>query len=525
MTRRLRRLVAVCALLAWWPAEHTHAESRRSPSDLAQVSQLIDALQLDEAERLLAEIDAKSPGNANVVWNRALLDFYRGEYGSAVELSKVALETGGGKASKNWMMFGDLFRSTEALTRDYRKVTSDDGRYVVSFADGKERVLAPYALDVLAAADRALTKILGTPVPGPVRLEIYPSEDSLAEVSSLTVEQIETSGTVALCKWNRLMITSPRALVRGYPWADTVAHELTHLYLSYLTKEKAPVWLQEGSAKLLERRWRPDETTFELEPTSRELLATATKGGKLLTFEQMHPSIAMLPSQDDAALAFAQVSTFMAEFVKVHGEPALRSAYGLVAEGTDARDALAKAAGKSFSELERAWKTTLPRTKEASAPRKLARRFRASQGDKPDESDDVASEAAKKFLRLGDLLWDARRTRAAMIEYDKAFRANTDDPIVASRLSRAALEAGDAARSLAAVDGLVKRYPDHAPTHAVRGAALAALGRNDEARLALIEAIRINPFDSDPHCVLGKISTDDREARIEREACKLLSGQ
>lgn len=488
---------------------------------LGRASDLIEALHLSEAEQLLSSL----PSSPQVIFQRALAAFYRGDYASAVAgMDESIASVGEGRAPKPWISTRDLAQATRDLTQHYQTETSRDGRFVVLFPRGEDQILVPYALDVLSSMDRMLSSILGMAVPGPIRLEVYASAAALAQVSTLTLDQIETSGTVALCKWNRLMITSPRALVRGYPWVDTIAHELTHLYLSYVTEEKAPVWLQEGTAKLLERRWRSDAGQFELDPTSRGLLERATRDGKLLGFEQLHPSIALLPSQDDATLAFAQVSTFMNSFVIAHGESALRSAFGHVRSGADARDALALAAGTRFGELERAWRADLPRTPQPSAPRKLQRRFRATQTDAPDESQDVAASEARRHLRLGDLLFSQRRVRGAMFEYEKAQRADGDDPIVAARLARAALEAGDPARSLAAVEPLLLRYPEHAPTQAVRGAALAELGRGPEAQRALLEAIRINPFDPDPHCRLAKVAQVAEEQRIERDACTILGG-
>ena len=52
------------------------------------------------------------------------------------------------------------------------------------------------------------------------------------------------------------MVTTPRALAYGYPWLDSINHELVHYAVSTLTGDRAPVWLQEGLAKFLERRWR-----------------------------------------------------------------------------------------------------------------------------------------------------------------------------------------------------------------------------------------------------------------------------
>ena len=58
---------------------------------------------------------------------------------------------------------------------------------------------------------------------------------------ALTEEEIKTSGTIALCKYNRLMITSPRDLVYGYGWADTVAHELIHLLINRRSRNTVPI--------------------------------------------------------------------------------------------------------------------------------------------------------------------------------------------------------------------------------------------------------------------------------------------
>lgn len=515
----MRLWIALCCWLCAAPAL-----AAPGGKDVGRAADLIEALQLTEAAKLLTELEASYPDAAPIVFQRALLAFYSGDYTGAAELAERAVQQiGEQQAPKAWLSTRELIVSTREATRNYQHETSPDGRYSVAFPPGQDRVLLPYAFEVLENMDRVLRNVVGVPVPGPIRLEIYPSASALAQVSTLTLEQIETSGTVALCKWNRLMITSPRALVRGYPWVDTIAHELTHLYLSYVTEERAPVWLQEGTAKLLERRWRDPNGNFELDPTSRALLLRATRDNKLLTFDQLHPSIALLPSQDDATLAFAQVSTFMNTFIGAHGERSLRDAFQQIAHGTDARDALARATGLKFGDLERNWKATLPKAPATNAPRKLARRFRAAGSETPDESQDVAVTEARRFLRIGDLLWSRRHVRGAMLEYEKAHRADSDDPIVAARLARAALEAGDAGRSLAALEPLLTRYPEHAPTHAVRGAALHELGRLPEAHSALLEAVRINPFDPDPHCRLFRIAQEPEEARAERTACSMLS--
>ena len=56
------------------------------------------------------------------------------------------------------------------------------------------------------------------------------------------------------------------------------------------------------------------------------LLAKALRAGKLITFEAMHPSMAKLPSAEDATLAFAEVATAIAYLHARGGMAALRAA-------------------------------------------------------------------------------------------------------------------------------------------------------------------------------------------------------
>ena len=79
-------------------------------------------------------------------------------------------------------------------------------------------------------------------------------------MSPLTETDIETTGTIALSKYNKLMVVSPRATIFGYPWMDTLAHEYTHLVVSRISNDAVPVWLQEGIARYEQTRWRRPPT-------------------------------------------------------------------------------------------------------------------------------------------------------------------------------------------------------------------------------------------------------------------------
>jgi len=478
----------------------------------------IHAMRIAEAEALVAKLQASYPKSRSLEYHRGVLQFYRGHYADALAIIDGALS--GIEVQREWDYMRALVESTHEMTRGFIEVSSPDGRYIVWHKPGVDSVMASHALEVLMAADTALQEALGVRIPGPIRLEIFPSADALAAVSSLTVEQIETTGTIALSKWDRLMITSPRALVRGYPWADTINHEFVHMVVSRMTEEQAPVWLQEGVAKLLERSWRTRKPGALIEPASLALLEEATRKGELLSFDEMHPSIAMLPSQEAAALAFAEVASFIDDYAKRHGMATLRDALNQLDGERDARRALGAAAGLDFAKIEKTWRAALPRRSGNKHARKVKRRLRS--GGKTDDSLDVVEMDARRFLRLGDLLWDRQRITAAAIEYGKAHEADRDDPIVAARFARAALETGQPQRARDALESVAQRYPDQAPVHAMLGAARLKLGDRAGASIALLDAILVNPFDPQPQCDLARSSDEPRVRDRARAACEIL---
>ena len=182
--------------------------------------------------------------------------------------------------------------------------------FVFRFAP-EDEVLADYGLETLEAAAAALGADLGFEIPRPIPVDILRGSRELASMTTLSELEIERTGTVAVSKWSRIMLTSPRAMRLGYEWQDSLGHELVHYAVAALTHDRAPVWLQEGLGKFLEQRWRAP-AGLDLGPSLQHLLAKALQSGKLIGFEAMHPSMAKLPRAEDAGLAFAEVTTAVA---------------------------------------------------------------------------------------------------------------------------------------------------------------------------------------------------------------------
>ncbi len=492
------------------------AEPATKEEVLALVEASLTAGEGVPAQVLLEQYLAIYPRTPRIRELEALAAFYAGDYESAAATVK---ELPGSKASDGLGTMADLIVNTYETTKGYETATY--GNFQVRYAPGPDEILVAYAIDTLKAAAEAMETELGVKMVSPVRLEIYPDADSLARVSTLSVDAIRNTGTIALCKWGRLMIASPRALMRGYPWLDTIAHEYVHLLITKTTLDRAPVWLQEGLAKLLETRWRFPKTELPNDPAGARLLLGAAKADQLLDFDQLHPSIALLPSQRDAALAFAQVSSFMEMFYKDHGREGVQLGLQHIADAADARDALAAVAGSPWRELEATWRNELGRRPNPPAVR-LLRRHLSGEASENDELAEVEREKARKYVRLGDLLWVRSRPAAASVEYGKAHRVAPSDPVVASRYARSAIAGGRPQDAIKPLVYTLSLYPTHAPAQSSLATARFRTGQRNGAVHAALLAIALNPFDPQPHCVLAELGGPN-EAH-ERELCTRLGG-
>ena len=479
----------------------TAAPAPAEPATQSDVLDLLEgALAAGEgmpAKALLDEYAQTKTPSSRLAELEVLTEFYLGDYEAAAEgVAKLREDP---RSPTDLGSFADVIVETYETTKGYETLRLDG--FEVRYRPGEDEILVPYAIDTLRAAADALKQELGVEMVSPVRLEIYPDAESLSRVSTLSVEAIRNTGTIALCKWGRLMIASPRALMHGYPWLDTIAHEYVHLVLTKMTLDRAPVWLQEGIAKFLETRWRQPRAALPNDPASARLLQEAAKTDELLDFDQLHPSIALLPSQKAA--------------------DGLRSALERVAEGVDARKALAKVARLPWRTLEEQWKASVSE-RPSAPPARLLPRYLSGEATEQDEVADVELDRARKFVRLGDMLWARARPAAASVEYGKAHQAAPADPVVASRYARSAIAGGRPDDAIAPLMRTLDRYPNHAPALSSLATAMFRTSRPDLAREAANHAIAHNPFDPQPHCILSQLRVP--QAEHEASLCTQLGG-
>lgn len=490
-------------------------------TELVRAGRLLDAWDVEGAEAIVDRLARGAPDDADLLFLRSRVRFHRGRYVEALADVRAAIQKR--RTREDWKGFRDLVEATERQSRGMREVRTADGRFIMRFS-AEDATLAPWMEQTLAAASSAIGDDLGLPPPSSIVVEVLPDEEALARVSTLTLTEIRASGTIALCKWNRLMIVSPRALVRGYPWRDTLCHEYTHLVLSRVTAGRAPIWLHEGIAKALERRWAA-ATPAPLEPALAALLEDAARSGALIPFERMHPSLAKLPTQEQAALAFAEVQSLTRNVIRRAGMDGLRAALARVRDGEPAESAIARALGTSWYRLFDQWRAELRSRRTApEAARVLVRRFRDG-ADESDDTGEIREERARRLVRLGDLLWERQRRVAATVEYEAAVRVTPDEPIVANRAARALLETGRASEVPARLSAALALVPDFPLSWIHLGRARAATGDAAAATVAFENAVGLNPFDPEVACGLERLYREEgRAADSERAAtaCRAL---
>ncbi len=495
------RLRCVVRLLAPLVATLLAVRAQAAVS-LAEAHALLDSWQLEDAKAAAERFMKEDPDDPEVLLLAARVQLDRGEHLAALSLFDAA---GAATSARGFDYLRDLAASSAAYQAEFQ--TLESPHFSIRYLN-KDEIVAAYAVPVLEAAYANIGGDLGL-LPAErgekIVVEIYPDARGLAGATGLTIREIETSGTIAVCKFHRLMITSPLATAGGYSWADTIAHEFTHLIISKKSKNTVPIWLHEGIAKYYETRWR-GAAGLALSPYAEKLLARAVKKGKLITYQQMHPSMAKLPSQEDAALAFAEVFTTIEYVVKQYGKTSIPKLLTVLGRGTDLDAALSKVFGKNLTALEAAWRKYLKRRpfhEEPGAEPHPIRLATSEAADKPKPLETMKDREVHDFARLGELLQLRGHTQAAIVEYEKAYaKAGTEYPSLSYRLASVYAEHKRDDDALKILDGALRAHPEDADCHLLAGR--LRLGRKEyDAARKHFEAVRLqNPFNPEIHVAL-----------------------
>ena len=282
---------------------------------LVTAARAVTELDVQAAQRLLSDLVSHDP---IVPFLRARLALALGDCEGA-----TSLLTNGTHLSSNEV---ETLRVAEGCARAMAgaEVVVDEARGVwVRIQNSRDRVLVPLIAEVADRARFVIGQHLHVELPRPLRIELVSDLISLSYLTGLPLEAAETTGTVAIARWGKVTMLSPRATREGYPWQDTLAHEIAHLTVTRQSGDEAPLWLQEGIAKREETAWRSPRLLDDSH-SARRLARRALLEGRSVGIERLGASIALQPTPQAAATAYAEVQSFHEFLIGQIGEAALR---------------------------------------------------------------------------------------------------------------------------------------------------------------------------------------------------------
>ncbi len=444
--------------------------------------ELTRSFEYDAASR---ELDlAGAPDDPDVVVERARIELHKGNCDAAAAMLMRPAIAKVERAEEVSAIAKGCARATAATILE-----KDDAAGVeVRFQDENDKALFPGMVDTVVKAREAISRDLGTDFPRPTRIVVVRDSLTLSVMTGLPYSAAQTTGTVAVAKWGRVTMISPRAGHHGYPWKDTLAHELTHLAVTRITHDHAPLWLQEGLAKHEESRWRP-AGPFDGKPTPEAIVLRGIEKKLDLPLDKLGMSLAMLPSPEAAMVAYSEVTSFVRR-LDAQGPDTLKKLLAEMAHTGDASQALQKTTGQDLAAWDKAWRTWL-----SEQPKEKLPSYFGLNDDHGGEKDLAQT---RDHARLAELLLERKHPDAALIELAKIKEETFAVPELRALRARVFLAADKKEQALADVNDPKDVIAGYGPWWAVRGviqrAGATPGSAPDTSEPSFAEAVAQDPF-------------------------------
>ena len=468
---------------------------------------LLEAWRIVQAEEFAAKALKENPKSPEALDFDARVKFYQGRYTEALTILDRAL------AIESTNQRRQALKLHSQLTVDVHKTLRrhESAHFILFVDDKRDGILVPHALDALEKTYEAIGRELGYHPKEKVRVEIAPDATSFNAISTLSLRDIEQTGAVGICKFNKLMIISPRALSLGYRWIDSLSHEYVHYAIVGLTNNQAPIWLHEGMARFYETRWRKaapakDAAEDYLTPANQTLLVHALEKNQFVGFKKMEPSLIYLDGPEQVQLAYAEAASAVDFINQSKGQAGVRE---LLATLNDqpTPEAIEKVFGMPFDTFESRWKSFLKAKGLKEIHGSRVRRFKvkkdAGEDEEAVELKEIQSAVARNRTHLADQLLGRGRAMAAATEYQRALQASPQSPVILNKLGRVMIEMNRADEASSLFKQALEVDPDNVNAYVQLGRAHHATKNFKEARGVLEEAIQINPFNPLIYRLLG----------------------
>jgi tetratricopeptide (TPR) repeat protein len=523
---RISRVALLLLFVAASPLAGAEADGQFKPGD-----ELLEAWRTAEAAELAARAVREEPQSAAAHAFDGRLKFFQGRYHEAVAAfdKSLALDS---RDERN-QAYKLLAQLTLDVVKNLKRYESE--HFVVLLDEKRDGILATYALDALERSYTAAGNELGFYPKEKVRVEIAPDATSFNAISTLSLRDIEDTGAVGICKFNKLMIISPRALSLGYRWVDSLSHEYLHYAIVGLTNNQAPIWLHEGMARFYETRWRKPDVAKDaaedyLTPANQTLLVHALEKNQFVGFKKMEPSLIHLETPEQVQLAYAEAASAVDFIHSSKGRGGMRSLLAALRD-KPTPEAIESMFGLPFDAFEAQWKSFL-KTKglkpiEGSRVRRLRVKKDAGENEEAVELKEIQSAVARNRTHLADQMLARGRTAAAAQEYQRALQVSPHSPVILNKLGRLFIQLNRLDEARESLEKALQIEPDSGNTYVHLGRVHHAGKNFRPAVLALEEAVQINPYNpmifrllAESYAALG----DARKAQTARAHLAKLTG-
>jgi tetratricopeptide (TPR) repeat protein len=470
--------------------------------------EILEAWRFADAEAIAAKALKDNPKSAAALEFDGRIKFYQGRYQEALTVLDRALAVDSKDPRRQAM------KLLTQLTLDVHKSLKrhESAHFILFVDDKRDAILVPHALDALEKSYEAIGAELGYFPKEKVRVEIAPDATSFNAISTLSLRDIEETGAVGICKFNKLMIISPRALSFGYRWVDSLSHEYLHYVIVSLSNNQAPIWLHEGMARFYETRWRkpaPAKEAHEdyLTPANQTLLVQALEKNQFVGFKKMEPSLIHLDTPEQVQLAYAEAASAIDFVNQSRGKAGMRELLAALKE-RPTTEAVEKVYGMGFDAFETKWKAFLKAKGLKPIEGTRVRRLRVKKDQREDEEvvelREIQSAIARNRTHLADQMLAKGRLVAALNEYQRALQASPQSPVILNKLGRVMIEQNRADDAVGLLKKALDIDPDSSNTYVQLGRGYHAMKNFTEARIVLEEAIQLNPY----HPLIYRLLTD-----------------
>jgi tetratricopeptide (TPR) repeat protein len=289
--------------------------------------------------------------------------------------------------------------------------------------------------------------------------------------------------------------------------------------------------MHEGLAKYLESRWR-GPAGGAMTPSTLALLGSRVRKNTLVPFEKMHPSMALLPTAEDAATAFAEVFFAIELIHREAGPDSLARLLTAMGRGVGDKLAVEQVTRRKWPDFERAWMASL---RKQPYPKELIpvssnekKELTENQGQKKKKSSrevsfgdfaEVTEPQARRASHLGELLRERQRMGAAAEAYSGAWKLVGDKyESVSNKYALTLLELKRYDEAERVLEGSLAMHPGSASTNVHLGRIRLRAKAWARAKTAYLDALAVNPFDPEVHVALYAAADATGDAKLKSRA-------